>query len=187
MATSFEEAFGVVLEHETLPGSTDGSYTNTKRDKGGPTKWGITQRTLSAWRGKPASAADVAALEKDEAQAIYKAWYWMVCRCGELADQVVATKVFDVAVNCGPGFAVRMLQRACNVVRESVAAPRLAEDGKAGPATIALANRADAVKLVKACCAVQKQHYLEIITDDPTQAKFKAGWLARAAWPFKEA
>ena len=39
----------------------EGGFVNDLADRGGATNWGITQATLTAWRKRPATVADVKA------------------------------------------------------------------------------------------------------------------------------
>jgi lysozyme family protein len=68
MTTS--EVIDGVLERE-------GGYSDHPSDRGGPTKYGITALTLGEWRrmGRPATRAEIKALEPDEARAIYTRRY----------------------------------------------------------------------------------------------------------------
>jgi lysozyme family protein len=50
----------------------EGGFVNHPADRGGATKFGITQDTLSAWLGRAASVEDVRALTASEAGAIYR-------------------------------------------------------------------------------------------------------------------
>ncbi len=80
----------------------EGGYVDHPRDPGGATNLGITLKTLRAWRGQPVSKADVRALTKAEAEAIYRKEYWD--RIG--GDALLAgpdAMLFDVAVNSGVG------------------------------------------------------------------------------------
>lgn len=80
----------------------EGGYIDHPRDPGGATNLGITLATLRNWRGKPVSKADVRALTKDEATAIYRKEYWdRIGGDGLLAGPDAA--LFDVAVNSGVG------------------------------------------------------------------------------------
>lgn len=83
-------------------------YTNDPSDAGGPTKWGITQGALAKWRGRPVSAADVQALGKDEAVAIYRHDY--MAPFVTIEDPSLLELVFDFGVGHGPGRAAEALQ-----------------------------------------------------------------------------
>jgi lysozyme family protein len=84
----------------------------------------------------------------------------------------VATKIFDIAVNCGTWPAIRMAQRAACVPT----------DGVMGPQTIAAINGYDSVRYVEAISEEQRKHYRNIVKKDPSQEKFLLGWLNRAEW-----
>jgi lysozyme family protein len=131
-ANSFEPSLAHVLKHE-------GGYVNHPADPGGATNLGITAATLARARGHPVSAADVAALTRAEAAAIYRRFFWNSAR-GDDLPAGLDHAVFDLAVNSGPGRAARLLQRVLAV----------AEDGVIGPATLAAAQRAEAGQTIRA-------------------------------------
>jgi lysozyme family protein len=173
----FDLAIVATLEHEG--GSR---YSDHPADKGGPTRWGITAKTLGNWRklGRAATPEEVKALERDEACAIYRARYWDACRCGEMEDQLVAAKVFDLAVNCGPAAAIRMLQKAANRCQPAV----LAVDGAIGPKTLAAVSACLPGELVIEMVHVATEFYLAIVNRTPSQRVFLKGWLRRARFPY---
>lgn len=92
----------------------EGGYVDHPSDPGGATKWGITRKTLAAWRGikpyykLPKSA--VQQLTQEEATAIYRAKYWDKVEADRLPSGVAYT-VFDYAVNSGDDRAERALQK----------------------------------------------------------------------------
>lgn len=128
--TAFDRALAHVLAHE-------GGYVEHADDPGGATNMGITRSTLADWRGHAVTRADVAALTRGEAAAIYKARFWDPCRCEAMPDPV-AFMVFDAAVNHGPSGAARLLQQALGV----------AVDGRIGPVTLAAARAAETSSLL---------------------------------------
>jgi lysozyme family protein len=54
----------------------EGGWSDHAADPGGKTNWGITQATLGAYLRRPASAAEIRALTKEQAKAIYKKLFW---------------------------------------------------------------------------------------------------------------
>lgn len=167
MSARFEDAILVILKHEG-----GDRFTQIKGDRGGATKYGITLATLRCWRGKPTTPENVRQLKQTEAEEIYRSRYWEACRCGELIDQDVATKIFDIAVNCGTWAAIRMAQRAAVVP----------VDGVMGPQTIAAINADNPGLYMIGITSLQKSHYKQIVKKDPSQEKFLLGWMNRAEW-----
>jgi lysozyme family protein len=101
-ASSFPRALSHVLAHE-------GGFVNHPADPGGATNLGVTRAALSAWRGRPAAIADVRALTRAEAAALYRARYWDAIG-GDSLPAGLDLAVFDLAVNSGVGRARRMLK-----------------------------------------------------------------------------
>jgi lysozyme family protein len=98
-----EEILENILRRE---GST---YTDHPKDKGGPTRFGITQRTLAAWRQTPVTPEDVMKLSKAEAKDIYRERYVAPFE-GEVVPSVLP-QVVDIAVLHGVGTAKLMVKR----------------------------------------------------------------------------
>jgi lysozyme family protein len=90
-------------------GHEKGFVNRPKTDRGGPTNMGITQRTLSAWRGKPVTIQDVKELTRAEAFEIYAKEYWIPIRGDDLPSGLDYA-VFDSCVTSGPDRSVRILQ-----------------------------------------------------------------------------
>ena len=156
----FEQAIEIVLEHE---GET---YTDHPKDRGGPTKFGLSQR----WN------PDVNVRELTRAQAIEIYWerYWQG-RAYERLPEAVAIKVFDLAVNLGEQTAVTCLQRAllaCGL--------RVKIDGRLGPETCGAAHGADEPALLAAVRSEAAGEYRLRVARDADQATFRDGWLNRA-------
>ena len=158
---NFERSLAVVLAHE-------GGYVDHPSDPGGATNMGITRRTLAEWRGvapyTDLPKAEVRALTRAEAEAIYRARYWDACRCADMPAGLDLA-LFDFAVNSGPFRAVTTLQALVGVAR----------DGIVGPVTLgAVAERAPAA-LIEALCR-ERLGFLERLA---TFATFGRGWTKR--------
>jgi lysozyme family protein len=150
----------------------EGSYSNDPQDGGGPTKYGITQATLSAWRHSSATPEDVQNLTLDEATQIYKIVY--VEKPGYLAidDDAMSEQLIDAGVNHGPSQAIKFLQAA-------VGAPH---DGVMGPVTVAAFHAVKpSWKVFTQFMANRLNFYSLIISHKPSQSKFAAGWMNRCA------
>lgn len=105
----------------------EGGYSDRKTDSGGPTKYGVTHRTLAAHRGvSSVSAFEVQKLTLAEASDIYRQGYWTQSG-GDILPKGLDYAAFDFGVNSGPARSVKTLQRVLGAV----------EDGNAGPQTLA--------------------------------------------------
>lgn len=92
----------------------EGGWSDNKKDRGGKTMYGITQATLSAWLGRPASVAEIRGLTKQTALAIYRKNYWDRVSGDELPAGIDLV-VYDWGVNSGPKRAVVALQSILGV------------------------------------------------------------------------
>ncbi|NEU35504.1 hypothetical protein GN156_33150, partial [bacterium LRH843] len=85
-----------------------GGYVNNPADRGGPTKYGITESVARANGFK----GNMKELPLDLAKAIYKKQYW-TAPCFDLVNSIsstIAEELLDTGVNCGTGFAKPLLQ-----------------------------------------------------------------------------
>lgn len=92
----------------------EGGWSDNKKDRGGKTMYGITQATLSAWLGRPATVTEIRSLTKDEALAIYRKNYWDRVS-GDTLPAGIDLMVYDWGVNSGPKRAVVALQSILGV------------------------------------------------------------------------
>lgn len=104
MKHNFDFAVDFVLRIE-------GGYVNDKNDKGGETKYGISQKAFPDLK--------IVDITLEQAKEIYRKNYWDVCRCDELPPSFDIA-VFDCAVNQGPKKAIILLQRALGVQDDGV-------------------------------------------------------------------
>jgi len=146
------------------------TYTDRPNDRGGPTKWGITLKTLSSWRGHECTAQDVKDLGEIEARAIYEADYVIGPRFDAL-PKLLAPMLVDCGVNHGTSRAAKWLQLAVDTT----------PDGRIGPKTLQAVEAANPVAIYLKVCATRVSFYGKLVTDDPTQAENAHGWNNRAA------
>ena len=77
----------------------EGGYVNNPNDKGGPTRWGITQTTARAY----GYTGDMKALPRETAKAIYLSQYWTEPKFDRIAElsPSIAQELCDTGVNMG--------------------------------------------------------------------------------------
>ncbi|HEX8402519.1 MAG TPA: glycosyl hydrolase 108 family protein [Allosphingosinicella sp.] len=162
----------------------EGGYSNHSADRGGATRWGVTERVARAhgYRG------DMRTFPRDEAISIYRRLYWLRPGFDGVAEHapLIATELFDTGVNMGPGIASGFLQRALNALNRGASDyPDIAVDRKIGPRTLnALrgflkrrGERGETV-LLKAIEALQGERYMRLAEQRPGNEAFLYGWLA---------
>jgi len=138
---SFERALAFVLSRE-------GGFSDNSKDPGGATNFGITRATLSNWRGKSVTRADVRSLTRKEASNIYRRQYWQRCKCDQLPP-ALAFLMFDTAVNQGVGRAIRFLQKSIDTK----------VDGIIGPRTLEAVRRREPQRVMIEFAARRMRHY----------------------------
>ncbi len=159
--------------------TTEGGYVDHPNDRGGPTKWGVTLKTLQAFRGKTCTKADVKALTKFDAASIYYFNYYVKPGINHLPKPIQKI-MLDMAINSGPKNAIKLCQRVLSRLGY-LRAEQI--DGIIGSITeqaAFLACDTDLQQLLHALVDARVDFYLRIIQNDPTQTVFKNGWLARA-------
>lgn len=174
--SEFNLAFDDVLKHE-------GGFVHHRADKGGVTQLGISLRFLQALPSLAGdvdgdghvSEADILALTPDDARAFYRRYFWQHYRLGEIADQRVATKLFNFFVNMRGRTAALVAQRAANDL-----GAKLQEDGVIGSRTRAALNGIDPEQLMVCIKWRAWQVYRAIVDSDASQAVFINGWRNRA-------
>ena len=162
----------------------EGGFVDDPADRGGATRWGITQKVANA----NGYAGDMRAYPRAAAVDVYRTLYWHGPGFDRVAARgpILAANLFDTAVNMGAAVATGFLQRALNALnRGGRDYPDRPVDGKVSAATLAvldafLAHRApggEAV-LVKAIEALQGERYLALAEHRPADEVFLYGWLA---------
>ena len=151
----------------------EGGLANVAGDRGGLTKYGVTQRTLSSWLGRPATDDEVINMKMKTAGDIYHENYWKKSRAAQIPAALRMT-YFDMCVNHGQGNAVRILQRAINrSARGGV--PIVDVDGLIGKNTIKHASSVD-VDLLR---SQRMLFFANLVLKKPVQMKFFLGWYRR--------
>jgi lysozyme family protein len=150
----------------------EGGYVDDPVDRGGPTHMGITLATLQQWRAPlPVTRADVMALTREEATAIYRARYVDGPGFREaIRDDRLLALVVDYGVLSGPEAATKALQRAIGIH----------DDGVLGPQTRrVLVSQAGSTEVYKRLLADRIGHHVELVLTNPSQRRFLRGWLSR--------
>ena len=167
----FKTAFLFTLQHEDSTRS--GKVTV---DAGGRTRFGIAEKFHPDLPEEFFTGPAEDALA--EAEKIEEREYWNAMRLGEVGNQNVANKLFDMGVNMGVRQAAVYAQRAANAL--VIGEGRLAEDGEIGPKTLAAINGADPITYYQALCELSAVHYRHVAAVNPAQAINLKGWLTRA-------
>lgn len=151
----------------------EGGYVNHPADRGGPTKYGITAQTLGNWRhlARAATNNEVAELTESEARAIYRQQYIIEPGFDKITNPELMALLVDSGVHSGPKQAVKWLQIALGV----------SSDGVIGPNTRAVMAAADQDLLYIKVLGARLRHLGRLITSDPKQSVFAAGWMNRMA------
>ena len=140
---------------------------NDPVDKGGLTKYGISQRAHPQ--------LDIAHLSEEQAQEIYKEEYWDKMRLDEVMDFGICKQLFQQAINQGPGVAAISLQKILNMLRFVVDV-----DGVVGPKTLTAVNSYHTPsEIIWALKGSQYARYVAIVERSESQIKFFRGWLRR--------
>jgi lysozyme family protein len=162
----------------------EGGFSDHPADRGGPTRWGITQAVARAH----GFAGDMRVFPRDEAAAIYRRIYWHRPKFAHVAKRAprLAAELFDTGVNMGPTVGVRFVQRALNALnRNQRDYSDMAVDGAIGPVTLAALDAFLALRggggeavLLKAVEAQQGERYIALAERRPANEAFLYGWLA---------
>ncbi|MES2755592.1 MAG: glycosyl hydrolase 108 family protein, partial [Pseudomonadota bacterium] len=160
-------------------------YSNHPADRGGPTRWGVTQQVARAY----GYAGDMRVLPRETAVAIYRRQYWVDPGFETVAQRfpAVAVELFDIGVNMGTGVAAKFLQRVLNVFNSNGEHyADLTADGRLGALT---AHALDGFRkrrgveggerLLEAIRSLRGARYIELCEGRPANEAFAYGWLGR--------
>ena len=140
------------------------TFTNRPADRGGPTKYGVTQKTLAgAWK-RAVTLEEVAALTEDAARQVYELEFIVRPGYGPIVSDELRAFVVDCAVQHGPATASEWLQASIAVTI----------DGQVGPKTIAAVNSAPLRTVYALILSARMAYYGKIVSHDPVLAKARA-------------
>ena len=158
--------------------AVEGDYWDDPTPNGGPTRYGITDRTARRH-------GDTGDMRRSVAVRIYSSEYWDSVRADGLlrVSPALAAEVVDTCVNCGPGRASEFLQRQLNVLnRRATLYPDLVVDRSIGPRTIAAVIAYAAVRdvsvLVRGLNCLQGAFYTELCERREADENNYYGWLS---------
>jgi lysozyme family protein len=162
----FDNAFKEII-------AIEGGLTNDKNDRGGLTKYGISQKAFPN--------VDIENLTLQGAKTIYLENYWDTSNIDlERYDEKNGIELFDIAVNMGVGTAAKTLQNALNLMnRNQKDFPNLVVDGQAGEKTFQAYSKVNRDILFKVLNGLQFVRYVHIVERDETQEVFFNGWMKR--------
>lgn len=148
----------------------EGGLADQPNDRGGLTKYGITFDTFKRLRPL-ATADDLKNLDKDDAIDLLTEEYALKPGFGKIQNDAVRFALIDFAINSGPVTAIRALQKAVGVT----------VDGVIGRDTLDTINHFEVVSLLRLVVSQRLRYLGRLITNDPRQSAFAAGWLNRVA------
>lgn len=161
----------------------EGGYVDHNSDRGGPTRFGITERVARNY-GFSGSIRD---LPESTARNIYAQRYWFEPNLNLVFDMApsIGVELLDTGVNQGVETAGRFLQKALNAFnKRGQSYPDVVTDGVVGRKTLdALKSFIDqrgqnGVRVLLAALNCQQGAlYLKLAADDVTQEDFVYGWI----------
>ena len=180
----FDKAITITLKHE-------GGFVNDEVDPGGATNWGMSIRFLvtdasdsdgdgfldgDLDKDGDIDVDDIRNMTREQAVGLYKIHFWDKYDYERIVDFTVAARAFDMTVNMGSRQTGKIIQRALNECGNN-----LKVDGKIGKNTFATLNCTNSEVLMSEIRQAHAQFYLDLIAAKPKFAKYKKGWLRRAA------
>jgi len=137
--------------------------TNDPTDRGGRTKYGISEvHNPEAW-----ADGDV---DYQEARSIYERKYIVGPRFNRVKNDKLRELLIDYGVNSGPQLAIQKLQEILKVKT----------DGILGPKTLAAIEAQEPRRLTNQLALARIKMMGRIAKKDPSQLKYINGWLDRA-------
>lgn len=163
----------------------EGGYTNHPADRGGPTRWGVTEQRARAF----GYTGDMKVYPRESAVAVFRTGYWIEpgFYAVWLRYPEVAAELFDIGVNMGVAVAGAFLQRGLNVFnQEGAHYGDLTVDGQLGRLSITALDafrqrrgEEGGERMLELVRSLRGARYVEICEARPTQEAFAYGWFGR--------
>ncbi len=155
----------------------EGGYQNLAKDDGNKnslgqlvgTNYGISARFYEGIIGRPPTVADMKAITKDKAKALYKKYFWDDIQGGSLINQSVANLICDHAVNAGESPIGTIVQR----ILVNDFGKKITIDGDIGPQTAKAINSVNQQSLFDKIKAARESYYYSL------GGSFLNSWLNR--------
>jgi hypothetical protein len=161
---AFDQGLALALAYETSGDVEGGKYHHVEGDRGGPTKYGISEYFNPG--------VDIKNLTLDKAVKIYREKYWPEAEKLPKSAPDLQALYFEGFMNMGAG-ATKSLQRAIGADA----------DGVFGKESLQCLDRAldekGEKKIIKEYLWQRSEYYRRIWQNDPSQEKFKKGWQNR--------
>jgi lysozyme family protein len=178
--------FVIDLISKTIVAEGGDKFTNDPLDKGGATKYGITQFAYNAF----GFSGSVEFATREQAEKIYLERYWLAPNFEAVHSagfEKLSEVLFDWGVTSGPSVPTKALQRALNALNEKGEDwPDINLDGRIGRMTVAalvafghrrtIEGKRYLLEMVQ---AQRRVFYMEISERDKTQERFQNGWQSR--------
>ena len=163
----------------------EGGYSNHPADKGGATRWGVTEQVARAY----GYDGDMRAYPRSQAVVVYQRAYWSDPGIAKVAFRypAVGVEMFDIAVNQGVSVACTFFQRCLNVFNQNGAHyADLTVDGRLGPVSMLALDafrqrrgEEGGERLLEAIRSLKGARYIEISEARPANEAFTYGWFGR--------
>lgn len=161
----------------------EGGYVDHPHDRGGPTKYGITEAVAREY----GYTGDMRLLPVSVARGIYRRIYFIEPKLDHIEKRSItlAAELTDTGVNMGTEWPIRFLQTALTVFNQSGRLyPDLTVDGRIGPVTLnaldlfleARGQEGEQV-LVATVDHLQAARYIELALAREKNESFVYGWI----------
>jgi len=157
-----ENKFEILFKYILL---VEGGYSNHKNDRGGKTKYGITQAVAKNY--------GIEDLTIEQAKEIYYKKYYLKNKLDKVDNVKIALSIFDFVVNSGL-YGIRKAQQALKELGYKITI-----DGVIGEQTLKYLNLVNENKFLAKYHELQIKFYNTLANSKTSQKVFLKGWLNR--------